>query len=133
MRLSSCNTTKFQFYRTVMFWSYTSLRHFDGGKFFISQISPKGNWEAFTRRLTRGFSCSIIGVPPFGRFFYAESQADRYRESLPLQLLQSRRQLHCGRSLSSHLPRTVERGLSLCICLAERCRSGSRRDPRQGL
>ena len=30
-----------------MVCEHTSLRHFDGGKFFISQISPKGKREEF--------------------------------------------------------------------------------------
>jgi len=28
-----------------------SLRQNDGGKFFISQISPKGNWEGFFHKV----------------------------------------------------------------------------------
>jgi len=32
-------------YRTVVVCEKTSLRHFDEGRFFISQISPKGKRE----------------------------------------------------------------------------------------
>ena len=36
-------------YRTVVIYEHDSLRHFVGGKFFIS----KGNWAGNTHRLTR--------------------------------------------------------------------------------
>ena len=31
-------------------YEYASLRHFDEGRLFITQISPKGNWEIIPRR-----------------------------------------------------------------------------------
>ena len=43
-------------YRTVVVCEHTSLRHFDGGKFFISQISPKGNWELYWQRTGESIS-----------------------------------------------------------------------------
>jgi len=48
-------------YRTVVVCEHTSLRHFDGGKFFISQISPKGKRETtYTGQLAADTGQKIV-------------------------------------------------------------------------